>query len=351
MRQIPPALLCLLALSVAVPAAAQVSWDGWTPPPGDDGQAAERRTDDRWTEDRRPGDGWSDGGAIRGADPAAADADAPPEALQCQGNEPFWSLRIVEGRATLERPDGNGGVWAADEVQPVANRSDRWVVPLRPHPRGRTDGYVVLGRTPACSDTMSDRDYPYDALLIGVQAEPVSGCCDVAETTPQVSVSPDTAIPGESVVVEATGLPPSTDVMIAAGPSEADLAPLLPARTDNLGRVRAEVPLPAAAGETDSYVFGVRLGGGRTAAISDPIRIDGDPEVAGPARITGTVSSEGVECPAVRGDDGRLYTLEGRGMPSLRPGDRITVLGTPVQVSYCQQGTTLEVRQIDRVGD
>lgn len=58
--------------------------------------------------------------------------------------------------------------------------------------------------------------------------------------------------------------------------------------------------------------------------------------------ISGTVTGEGVECPAVRADDGRLYTLAGD-VGDLEPGDRVQVQGQRAEVSYCQQGTTIEV--------
>lgn len=62
-------------------------------------------------------------------------------------------------------------------------------------------------------------------------------------------------------------------------------------------------------------------------------------------RIEGTLTDEGVECPALRGDDGELYTLTG-GTGGFAPGDRVEVVATPVQISFCMQGTTVKVRQI-----
>jgi LysM repeat protein len=58
--------------------------------------------------------------------------------------------------------------------------------------------------------------------------------------------------------------------------------------------------------------------------------------------VTGNVTNEGVECLAMRDDRGRLYTLVGN-VRRLAPGDRVEVRGTPVRVSICQQGRTLEV--------
>lgn len=66
---------------------------------------------------------------------------------------------------------------------------------------------------------------------------------------------------------------------------------------------------------------------------------------AGEVRITGRLTDEGVECPALRGDDGKLYTLAGD-TKGFRPGDRVTVTGTVAEMSTCMQGTTIGVRTI-----
>lgn len=64
-----------------------------------------------------------------------------------------------------------------------------------------------------------------------------------------------------------------------------------------------------------------------------------------PLAVTGTLTNEGVACPALRGDDGRLYTLTGN-LGGFRRGDRVEVRGVRAQASICQQGTTIEVRRI-----
>lgn len=73
------------------------------------------------------------------------------------------------------------------------------------------------------------------------------------------------------------------------------------------------------------------------------------PFVPADLRITGTVTREGVSCPALRGDDGRVYTLVGVFDP-LRPGDRVQVVGREAQSATCMQGTTIQVRQLNYVG-
>ena len=63
--------------------------------------------------------------------------------------------------------------------------------------------------------------------------------------------------------------------------------------------------------------------------------------------ITGTVTREGVECPAVRGDDGKLYTIVGEGRDKLKPGLKVRITGAVAEVSTCMQGTTIEATKIE----
>ncbi|HEX2190478.1 MAG TPA: DUF5818 domain-containing protein [Longimicrobiaceae bacterium] len=75
----------------------------------------------------------------------------------------------------------------------------------------------------------------------------------------------------------------------------------------------------------------------------------GDTARAGEVRITGRLTDEGVECPALRGDDGQLYTLAGD-TGGYGPGDRVTVAGTVAETSFCMQGTTISLRTITAAG-
>ena len=61
--------------------------------------------------------------------------------------------------------------------------------------------------------------------------------------------------------------------------------------------------------------------------------------------VRGTLTGEGVECQALRGDDGELYTLTGD-LSGFEDGDRVKVRGTVAEISTCQQGTTIEVQSI-----
>lgn len=76
---------------------------------------------------------------------------------------------------------------------------------------------------------------------------------------------------------------------------------------------------------------------------------DTDPDEDLFVTVTGRVTDEGVECTAIRGRDGRLYTLAGNA-EHLRPGDRVEVVGRRAEASFCMQGITLEVRRLRRLG-
>lgn len=67
----------------------------------------------------------------------------------------------------------------------------------------------------------------------------------------------------------------------------------------------------------------------------------------GSITITGLATSEGVECPAVRGDDGKLYTITGPQRDKFRPGMRVRISGKVAEISTCMQGTTISATEIE----
>lgn len=62
--------------------------------------------------------------------------------------------------------------------------------------------------------------------------------------------------------------------------------------------------------------------------------------------VTGVLTEEGVECQALRGEDGELYTVAG-GLEGFEPGDRVRVVGRIAEMSFCMQGTTLGVQTVE----
>jgi hypothetical protein len=61
--------------------------------------------------------------------------------------------------------------------------------------------------------------------------------------------------------------------------------------------------------------------------------------------VVGRLTNEGVECQALRADDGTLYTLLGE-VGVLPVDTRVSVSGERLEFSSCQQGITIRVRSI-----
>jgi hypothetical protein len=64
--------------------------------------------------------------------------------------------------------------------------------------------------------------------------------------------------------------------------------------------------------------------------------------------VTGVLTAEGAECPAMRGADGALYTLTPADLKGFSPGDSVCVKGARAEMSTCMQGTTIVVAWIGR---
>ena len=62
--------------------------------------------------------------------------------------------------------------------------------------------------------------------------------------------------------------------------------------------------------------------------------------------IIGQLTNEGVECQALRGDNGELYTLLGGELGGLPVDARVRVIGERLEFSSCQQGITIRVQSI-----
>ena len=88
-------------------------------------------------------------------------------------------------------------------------------------------------------------------------------------------------------------------------------------------------------------------GGGELGAGEPPG--DAAPEGEGEQLfLEGRLTDEGVECPAFRSDDDELYTLTGD-LGGFGPGDRVRIVGEPVAISTCMQGTTVVVVEISAI--
>jgi len=66
--------------------------------------------------------------------------------------------------------------------------------------------------------------------------------------------------------------------------------------------------------------------------------------------VVGTLTDEGVECQAMRENKtNKLYTLVPREkLVDFKNGDHVKVEGTIAEISFCQQGTTINISSIIR---
>lgn len=189
-----------------------------------------------------------------------------------------------------------------------------------------------------------------------------------------LTLEPHSGPPGTDVQVRVAGFPPDVAVDVGFGPAgEEEFRLLSRSSTGSEGTTAAAVRVPDDAVPGRAYRF-VAAYSPALLRLADTFRVTApapagaapadtetggrmDTDTAGAAapgagevRVVGRLTDEGVECPALRGDDGRLYTLAGD-TGGFKPGDRVTVTGTVAEMSTCMQGTTISVRSIEKAGD
>jgi hypothetical protein len=157
-----------------------------------------------------------------------------------------------------------------------------------------------------------------------------------------LAVAPAEAGPGAQVMLTAVGFPGKTKVNLGFGPPRQDYTVLATAVTSDRGMIEQAVTVPGSATPGETIVFTAETEDGRVRLVSEPIAvIEPGPPPGTKISVTGTLSSEGAECPALRGDDGKLYTLTDPSAGGFRPGDRVHVTGEVAGMSMCMQGITV----------
>lgn len=99
--------------------------------------------------------------------PSIAQAPArprPTEEFIVRGNEPFWSVTIGKRGIVYTTPDTKPQTFPY--VAPLAAQGRPTDLVRVYRLQGTGNNLLILKKTPACSDTMSDRKYPYSATLI-----------------------------------------------------------------------------------------------------------------------------------------------------------------------------------------
>ncbi|MBW3553393.1 MAG: hypothetical protein KY466_07785 [Gemmatimonadetes bacterium] len=157
-----------------------------------------------------------------------------------------------------------------------------------------------------------------------------------------VTVPTSTAAPGSSITVRAAGFTPGSTLEIGLGQPRSEYSVVAEVDADAQGRVETTVEVPAWTSRGEAYVIVV------TEPDHDP-RVTSESFVVGeagdPIRVHGKVTEEGVECPAIRGPFGTLYTLAVSEFDQA-PGTELMVEGRIAGVSTCMQGTTIDVQSV-----
>ncbi|WP_185983494.1 LysM peptidoglycan-binding domain-containing protein [Aureimonas mangrovi] len=177
-----------------------------------------------------------------------------------------------------------------------------------------------------------------------------------APTRVDVRIDDRDSYPGGGINLLVEGLRPGDAVSAEAGPTNGRGGTEAETRVDRRGFANLALDISPRARPGERWSYEIYDGRGRVVAdgtfrVGEEPRQPGRP--GGPGRpgnpervsITGVISNEGVECPVIRAENGRLYSLAG-GLSGFRPGDRVTVLGEIAQMSTCMQGTTIAVNSI-----
>lgn len=123
------------------------------------------------------GVGWIAVDGLTELDPPRIGETALPVGLSCLGTEPFWSLDLDgPDQAVVSWP------WSLDRTNflTIENSLGAMARLGAPAAIGFRSGALLVVSAATCSDGMSDRLYPWSAVVIaadGGEAQLLSGCC------------------------------------------------------------------------------------------------------------------------------------------------------------------------------
>lgn len=159
-------------------------------------------------------------------------------------------------------------------------------------------------------------------------------------------VRPDVLEQGDRVRISARDLRPFARLVLSAGRNPARLDTVRAVQADANGRLFINVRLPDWARPGRNLFFALETRGGRTVALSRPIRVvDSEDEGDDRITVTGELLEPTATCPRLAGDDGRIYALAGS-LRDFDSGDRVRVTGEMAETSICNQRRTIDVERI-----
>lgn len=158
---------------------------------------------------------------------------------------------------------------------------------------------------------------------------------------PSLRLSPAAGPPGSEVALALGGLVMNGAVEVGFGDLGEHVI-LGEAKADASGELSTTVTVPADASMGPHFFFVSEAGTGQPVSTPTVFLVSG---ANGEVTVSGRMTDEGVECPAMRGEAGELYTLASETeLPAA--GTQVTVVGTLAEISTCQQGTTLAVESV-----
>jgi hypothetical protein len=157
---------------------------------------------------------------------------------------------------------------------------------------------------------------------------------------PSFTISPPGGPPGTGVTLSMGGLIMNQSLDVGFGDMGENVI-IGAAQADVDGNVSTTVKVPADA-KPGTHFFFLAAKDGPVVATPTAFLVT---SANGKVTLTGKMSDEGVECRALRGAAGELYTLTGADdWPA--PGTDVTVVGMIAEMSTCQQGITIAVESI-----
>lgn len=161
----------------------------------------------------------------------------------------------------------------------------------------------------------------------------------------RLTITPQSGPPGTEVELRGRGFRPHARLRVLAGRSPYNLYRIDQVRADRRGRVDIAVALPEWARPGRRVFFALQTIDRQSRAVAGPFRVIDRPSPSERLIVRGTIIKGGAECPLLRSDDGRVYSLTGD-IGGFGPGDRVLVEGRLAEVSICMQGRALQVRRI-----
>lgn len=110
----------------------------------------------------------------KGNAPSTKPATNKDALLRCSGTEPFWSIQINQHSMKIDLLDGTKYSAPVSFRQRSSNNTSIAVVAGT---RNNATTTAFMQKVEACSDGMSDKNYPYSITAVLRNQKVVSGCC------------------------------------------------------------------------------------------------------------------------------------------------------------------------------